>query len=192
MNEMTAAVDRLSRENQSEFAKLYQLLNDGEEQGSVVLLAEADAKAGASLIGFSLAKVLEHISRKKTLFIDQTEHSIYESLSLRSFGADGPPLLKLSGDEPDGTPADPVARLTKLREEYAYVVIAAGPVKNAAGLLAISGVVGCTFFIVEPGVSSRNSARYGLDLLRRFGFSGISLILNKRTSHVPDWMTRRV
>jgi hypothetical protein len=184
----THAVDRLSRENQSEFAKLYQFLKDRGDQGSVVLLAEADGKAGASLLGYSLATVLGRISREKTVFIDQTEHSINESLSL----TDGPPVLKLPGDEPDGTPADPIARLTKLRQEYAYVVIAAGAVKDAVGLFAISGAVCCTFFVLEPGKTSRNSARYGLDLLRRFGFSGIRLILNKRISYLPEWMTRRV
>jgi hypothetical protein len=82
--------------------------------------------------------------------------------------------------------------LTKLRQEYAYVVIAAGAVKDAVGLFPISGLVCCTFFVLEPGKSSRNSARYGLDLLGRFGFSGIRLILNKRTSYLPEWMTRRV
>jgi hypothetical protein len=188
----TNAVDRFSRENESEFAKLYQLLKDRRDQGSVVLLAEADGKAGASLLGYSLAAVLGRISRERTVFIDQTEHPINESLSLGFFRTDGPLVLKLSGDEPDGTPADPIARLTKLRQEYAYVVIAAGPVKNAVGLFAISGVVCCTFLILEPGKSSRNSARYALDLLRRFGFSGIRLILNKRISYLPERMTGRV
>jgi uncharacterized protein involved in exopolysaccharide biosynthesis len=187
-----SAVSRLSRENQSEFAKIYQFLKDRGDQGSIVLLAEADRNAGASLLGYTLATVLGVISREKTVFIDQTEHSIYESLSLSSFRTDGPPVLKLSGDEPDGKPADSIARLTKLREEYAYVVIAAGPVKDAVGLFAISGVVCCTFFILEPGKSNRNSARYALDLLRRFGFSGMRLILNKRNSYLPQWMTRRV
>lgn len=188
----TAAVDRLSWENHTEFAKLYQFLKDRGDQGSVVLLAEADARAGASLLGHSLATVLERISRKKTVFIDQTEQSINESLSLSVFKTDWQPPVKLSGDEPDGTPADPVARLTKLRQEYAYVVIATGAVKDAVGLFAISGVVCCTFFVVEPGKSSRNSARYGLDLLRRFGFRGIRLILTKPISRLPEWMTRRV
>jgi hypothetical protein len=141
------------------------------------------------------------MSGEKTVFIDQTEHSINESLSLGFFRTDRPPVLKLSGDEPDGTPptapalrwpAEPIARLTKLRQEYAYVVIAAGAVKDAVGLFPISGLVCCTFFVLEPGKSSRNSARYGLDLLGRFGFSGIRLILNKRTSYLPEWMTRRV
>jgi len=186
------AVDRLSQENQSEFAKLYQFLRDRGDQGVVVLLAEADGKAGASLLGYSLATVVGRMSGEKTVFIDQTEHSINESLSLGFFRTDGPPVLKLSGDEPNGTPADPIARLTKLRQEYAYVVIAAGAVKDAVGLFPISGLVCCTFFVLEPGKSSRNSARYGLDLLGRFGFSGIRLILNKRTSYLPEWMTRRV
>src|SRR5271166_5744374 len=192
MGDATAAVDRLSQENQSEFAKLYQFLKDRGDQGSVVLLAEADAKAGASLLGYSLATVLGRISRKKTAFIDQTEHSITESISSSFSRTDRPPVLKLSGDEPDGTPGDPVARLTKLCQDYAYVVIAAGAVKDAVGLFAISGAVCCTFFVVEPGKSSRNSARYGLDLLRQFGFSGVRLILNKRISYLPEWMTRRV
>jgi uncharacterized protein involved in exopolysaccharide biosynthesis len=186
------AVDRLSQENQCEFAKLYQFLKDRGDQGLVVLLAEADGKAGASLLGYSLATVVGRISGEKTVFIDQTEHSINESLSLGFFRTDGPPVLKLSGHEPDGTPADPVARLTELRQEYAYVVIAAGAVKDAVGLFPISGLVCCTFFVLEPGKSSRNSARYGLDLLRRFGFSGIRLILNKRISYLPEWMTTRV
>jgi hypothetical protein len=95
-------------------------------------------------------------------------------------------VLKLSVDEPDGTPANPIARLTKLRQEYAYVVIAAGAVKDAVGLFAISGVVCCTFLVLEPGKSSRYSARHALDLLRRFGFSGIRLILNKRISYLPE------
>ena len=188
------AVDRLSQENQSEFVKLYQFLKDRGDHGSVVLLAEADGKAGASLLGYSLATVVGRMSGEKTVFIDQTEHSINESLGF-------PPVLKLSGDEPDGTPptapalrwpAEPIARLTKLRQEYAYVVIAAGAVKDAVGLFPISGLVCCTFFVLEPGKSSQNSARYGLDLLHRFGFSGIRLILNKRTSYLPEWMTRRV
>jgi hypothetical protein len=183
------AVDRFCRENQSEFAKLYQFLKDRGDQGSIVLLAEADGKAGASLLGYSLATALGRISRERTVFIDQTDHSINESSSL---GTGGPPVLKLSGDESDVTGADPIARLTKLRQEYGFVVIASGAVKDAVGLYAISGLVCCTFFVLEPGKSSRNSARYGLDLLRRVGFSGISLILNKRMSYLPEWMTRRV
>jgi uncharacterized protein involved in exopolysaccharide biosynthesis len=188
----TDAVDTFCKENQSEFAKIYQrtraraLLKDFGDQGSVVLLAEADGKEGASLIGYSLATVLGRISREKTVFIDQTEHSINESFSLDCLRTDGPPVLKLSVDEPDGTPANPIARLTKLRQEYAYVVIAAGAVKDAVGLFAISGVVCCTFLVLEPGKSSRYSARHALDLLRRFGFSGIRLILNKRISYLPE------
>jgi uncharacterized protein involved in exopolysaccharide biosynthesis len=192
-------VDSLSRGNPTEFTKLYQFLKNRGDQGSVILLAEADGKAGASLLGYSLATVLGRISREKTVFIDQTEHSINESLSLSFFRTDGPTVLKLPGD----TPADPIARLalrgafaratlTKLCQEYAYVVIAAGAVKDAVGLFAISGVVCYTFFVLEPGKSSRNSARNGLDLLCRFGFSGVRLILNKRISYLPDWITSRV
>ena len=187
----TNAVDTFCRENQSEFAKLYQFLKCRGDEGSVVLLAEADGKEGASLLGYCLATVLGRISREKTVFIDQTEHSINES-SLNFLRTDGPPVLKLSVDEPDGTPADPIATLTKLRQQYAYVVIAAGAVKDAVGLFALSGVVCCTFLVLEPGKSSRNSARYALDLLRRFGFSGIRLILNKRISYLPERMTGRV
>jgi len=184
------AVDGLSRKHQSEFAKLYQFLNDRGDQGLVVLLAEADGDASASLLGYSLATFLGRISREKTVFIDQTEHSIDESPSFLITG--GPPVLRLSGDEPDPTLADPVARLIELRQEYAYVVIAVGAVKDAVGLFKISRVVCCTFLVLEPGKSSRNSARYGLDLLRRFGFSSIRLILNKRVSYLPARMTRRV
>lgn len=188
----TDAVDAFSRENQSEFAKLYQrtraraFLKDCGEQGSVVLLVEASGKSGASLLGYSLAEVLKRISWEKTVFIDQTEHSINESLSLDFRRNGGPPVLTLSGDEPDATPADPIAKLTKLRQEYAFVVIAAGARKDAVGLLAISGLVCCTFLVLEPGKSSLNSARYALDLLRRLGFTGIRLILNKRISYLPE------
>jgi polysaccharide biosynthesis protein PslE len=184
-------VDRFCRENQSEFAKLYQFLKGRGEQGLVVLLAEADGKAGASLLGYSFATVLGRISGETTAFIDQTEHPINKSLASSPSETTGPPVLTLSGDEPDGGPAGAIAKLTKLRQEYAYVVIAAGAVKDAVGLFAISGVVCCTFFVVEPGKSSGSSARYGLDLLRQFGFSGVRLILNKRISYLPEWMTRR-
>jgi hypothetical protein len=63
------------------------------------------------------------------VFIDQTEHSIDESPSFLING--GPPVLKMSGDEP--TLADPVASLIELRQEYAYVVIAVAAVKDAVG-----------------------------------------------------------
>src|SRR5262249_33986132 len=123
-----------------------------------------------------------------TLFVDQTEHSISESLSLNLPGTDGPPLMRLWGDEPNGTPADTAGKLTKLRQEYPWIVIAAGAVKDAVGLFEMSGLVCCTFFVLVPGKSVRNSAQYGLDLLRRFGFSGIKLILNKRSSYLPERM----
>lgn len=188
----TDAVNRLCRENKSEFARLYQFLKDRGDQGSVVLLTQANAGAGGSLLGYSLAKVLGRFSRKKTAFIDRTEHSIDESYPASFFKAKGmPPVLKLPGDEPDGTPADPVAHLTRLREEYAYVVIATGAV-GTADLFAISGAACSTFLVLEPGKSNRNSARNGLELLRQFGFSGTQLILNKRITNLPDWITRRM
>jgi hypothetical protein len=177
-----------SRQSQSEFARIYQLLKDRGDQGAVVLLAESSGNQGASLLGYSLASFLERVSGKASVFIDQTEHSISESRGLLS--TDGPPVRKLSGDQPDGAPGDAGARLAKLREEYGYVVIAAGALKDAVDLLAISGAACTTFFIVEPGKSSREAARYSLELLRQFGFGDIRLIVNKSNASLPDWVSR--
>jgi uncharacterized protein involved in exopolysaccharide biosynthesis len=177
-----------SRQSQSEFARIYQLLKGRGDQGAVVLLAESSGNQGASLLGYSLASFLERVSGKASVFIDQTEHSISESRGLLS--TDGPPVRKLSGDQPDGAPGDAGARLAKLREEYGYVVIAAGALKDAVDLLAISGAACTTFFIVEPGKSSREAARYSLELLRQFGFGDIRLIVNKSNASLPDWVSR--
>jgi Mrp family chromosome partitioning ATPase len=100
-------------------------------------------------------------------------------------------VLRLSADQLNGAPAGDIATLTKLRQEYGYVVIAAGPMKDAVGLFAIGDAVCCTFFVVEPGKSRRDSARYALDLLRQLGFSSIKLIINKHVSYLPEWMMKR-
>jgi uncharacterized protein involved in exopolysaccharide biosynthesis len=173
-----------SRQSQSEFARLYQILKDRGDEGSIVLLAESNGNQGGSLLGYSIASFLERVSGQKTVFIDQTEHSITESRGLLS--TDGPPVQRLSGNQPDA-PGGPVEKLAALRKEYGYVVMAANALKDAVELLAINGMVSHTFFLVEPGKSSWDAARKGLDLLREFKYSGIKLIVNKSDASLPEW-----
>jgi Mrp family chromosome partitioning ATPase len=87
---------------------------------------------------------------------------------------------------------DLAAVLAKLRREFAYIVVSAGPVKNSIDLFAISGIVSAVFFIVEAGKTRRDAAKYNLNLLRQCEFEGIRLILNKRIFYIPGWLMRFV
>ncbi len=88
--------------------------------------------------------------------------------------------------------SDAASVLSKLKTEFSYVVVAVGAAKDATDLLTISGIVSAVLFVVEAGKTRRWAARYNLDLLQRYGFQDIRLILNKRKFYIPGWLMRFV
>lgn len=186
--------DLLANDNHREFAKIYQTVRQTGTGGKIILLAESGPKEGSSLVGYSLAKFIGQNAREKTGFIDLTTHAMVSPSASSNEAAGNPAILKWPGGQDisnNGTD-NTVSALSQMRNEFAFIVIAAGAVKEATDLLTISGIVSATFFIVESGKTRRESARYSLDLLQRYGFQGIRLILNKRIFYIPNWLMRFV
>lgn len=184
-----------TRENQQEYAKLYQSLRGTGPEGKLILFGQSRPQEGASLVGYGLARFLSHYAKEKTVFIDRTEHPLTASLSFSGADGDDPVILAWPTVEEGETGklrTDAVEFLSKLRQEYTFVVVSAGAVKDAADLLTISGMVSTAFFIVEADKTRRPAARYNLELLRRYGFQGVQLILNKRIFYIPSWLMRFV
>ncbi len=188
--------DLFALENQREFARIYQAVREHRAEGKIILLAESNPKEGASLLGYGLARFLSLYAREKTTFIDGTAHPITESASVSDGGiADESAVLAWPTAEQGAAydrGSDAAAVLAKLRKEFAYVVVAAGPAKDATDLLTIGGIVSAVFFVVEAGKTRRWAAQYSLDLLQRYGFHDIRLILNKRKFYIPGWLMRFV
>ncbi len=188
--------DLFTLENQREFARIYQSMRDRGAEGKIILLAESNAKEGASLLGYGLARFLSLYAREKTIFIDGTTHPITESANL-SHGpaANESAVLAWPGAEQGAAydnGSDAASVLSKLKTEFSYVVVAVGAAKDATDLLTISGIVSAVLFVVEAGKTRRWAARYNLDLLQRYGFQDIRLILNKRKFYIPGWLMRFV
>ena len=160
--------DRFTKENHREFARIYQLLRVHSTEGKIILITEANSGEGASLIGYGLARFLSRYAREKTAFVDRTNQPLNQSSALSGgISVNEPGLVPwpaVGGTGPDvfgETEADAVPVLMKLRQEFAYVVVAAGAVKDATDLLMISGIVSAALFIIEAGKTRRASARFG-------------------------------
>ena len=190
--------DRFTKENHREFARIYQLVRAQSAEGKIILITEANSGEGASLLGYGLARFLSRYAHEKTAFIDRTNKPLHQSAHLSggiSINEPGLVPWPAAGAGPDvfnEPEVDAISVLMKLRQEFAYVVVSAGAVKDATDLLMISGIVSAAFFIVEAGKTRRASARYGLDVLHRYGFQSIRLILNKRIFYIPTWLMRFV
>ena len=181
-----------TRENRAQFARIYHTIRGGAPGGKVILVAESNAKEGASLVGYGLARFLSHNAYEKTAFIDCTANSIDGILP------DGSPNQLALRTLPDPEHAvvkredETALMIGKLRQEFAYIVIACGAVREATELLALSGIVAATFLIVEAEKTRRATALHSIDLLRQYGFQNTSVILNKRIFYLPNWLMRFV
>lgn len=210
--------DAFVRENLREFAKLYQSLRGSEQDGRVILLAESASGEGSSLLGYGLAQFLSREAREKTAFLDRTAHGMEMRPADAPGGArnDRPgstesstglltyvraPLEEHGGQHGgeharehagNGSNGGLIRAIEDLRRKFAYVVIADGPVKDATHLVEISNLVTSTLLILEAGKTRRAAARYSLDLLQRYGFQNLRLILNKRVFYIPAWLMRFV
>jgi hypothetical protein len=103
-------------------------------------------------------------------------------------------LIRKPSEELADKPTDgnTIAGLSKLRHDFANIVVASGAVRNATDLLALSDIVSTTLLIVEVGKTRRASAQYSLDTLQRHGFQNVRLLLNKRSLYIPNWLMRFV
>jgi uncharacterized protein involved in exopolysaccharide biosynthesis len=176
-------------ENQREFARIYQSVRKLGPDGKLILLAESEAKEGASLLGYGLALFLTRYAGERTAFIDRTTHPMEAPAAA---GDEHRGVVFVNVEALMGKAGDLVSKLSQLKQEFAYIVISAGGVKDTTDLLALSGVVSVTFLIVEAGTTRYPAVHYSLDLLRRYGFQGIELILNKRVFYIPGWLMRFV
>lgn len=201
----TGFVDAFAQENRGEFARLYQSLRGSGAGGQVILLAECNSGEGASLLGYCLARFLSRDARAKTAFIDRTAGAMSAVATQSAAGSAGAgpghpePLLEMpasqanhANDAGHGADGDFIRLLESLREKFAYVVVAGGAVKEATDLLATSKLVSATLLILEAGATRRAAARYSLDMLQRYGFQNVRLILNKRVLYIPAWLMRFV
>jgi uncharacterized protein involved in exopolysaccharide biosynthesis len=205
--------DAFTEENQREFARIYQSLREVESGGKIILLTESRSREGGSLVGYGLARFLGMFAGQKTAFIDRTA----QPLNTLNTGVD-PGTQQAAIEWPGVTPeersgsgdsagklilaspslnekangVDLVSMLTKMRQEFDYIVLAVGPAKESSDLLVMSGIVSAVLFIVEAGKTRSATARYNLDLLRRYGYENIRLILNKRVFYIPAWLMRFV
>jgi uncharacterized protein involved in exopolysaccharide biosynthesis len=180
-----------TRDHRQQFARIYQTVRSSGPKGKIILLTESRSGEGASLLGYGLARFLTHNAGEKAAFIDCTEHTIVEPLSVTAAPSNLTYRLSPSYDKTDPGNAA-VKVISKLSEEFTYVVIAIGAVKDATDLLALNGLVYATFLIVEAGKTRRAAARHSIDVLHRYGFQGIRLILNKRIFYIPEWVMRFV
>jgi polysaccharide biosynthesis protein PslE len=180
-----------TRDHRQQFARIYQTIRSSGPKGKIVLLTESSSGEGASLLGYGFARFLSNNAGEKTAFIDCTEHTIVEPLTVTAAPRNLTYHLSPSYDKTDpGSTA--ITVISKLSEEFSYVVIAIGAVKDATDLLALSGLVSATFLIVEAGKTRRAAARHSIDVLHRFGFQSVRLILNKRIFFLPEWVMRFV
>jgi uncharacterized protein involved in exopolysaccharide biosynthesis len=180
------------RSNYAEFSRIYQALSEPGPSGKVILVAESGPKEGCSLIGYGLASFLATYACQRTAFVDKTPNPL----------SDAPRYGERPGSQAAVIPWDQMAggemkldaepAISKLRQEFAYVVVAAGAVKDATALLRLSPVVSAVLFIVEANKTRRATASYNLELLRQYGFKHINVILNKRVFYIPSWLMRFV
>jgi Mrp family chromosome partitioning ATPase len=185
--------EMFARENQRHLARLYQLVRGNGSAGNIILLAGSGPKEGGSLVGYALAQFLTRYAHEKTVFVDCTRHPLVRPEASDS-DASIPTVLPWPRDVETTSPdaSDIRSTLTKLRQEFTYVVVAAGAVKDTTDLFPISELASSTFLIVDAGKTRRAAARHSLEQLRRYGFEGIQLILNRRVFYIPRWIMRFV
>lgn len=184
--------EMFTRENHRDFARIYQSVRANGSQGNIIVLAGSGAKEGGSLVGYGLALFLSRYAREKTVFVDRTLHPVIKVTG--DLDASAPTVLPWHGTDESTTQnaAGILSTLSKLRQEFTYVVVAAGAVKDTTDLFAISEIASATFLIVDAGKTRLAAARHSLEQLRRFGFKGIQLILNRRVFYIPGWVMRFV
>jgi uncharacterized protein involved in exopolysaccharide biosynthesis len=181
-----------TRDHRHQFARIYQAVRNSGVGGKVILLTESSSGEGASLLGYGLARFLSHNAGEKAAFIDCTENAIAQPLSVTDGLASDLTLRLWPGDDKTDTESAALAVVSQLRQEFAYVVIAAGAVKEATELLALSSVAYATFLVVEAAKTRRAAARHSIDVLQQYGFQDVRLILNKRIFYLPEWLVRFV
>jgi polysaccharide biosynthesis protein PslE len=181
-----------TRDHRHQFARLYQTVRASGVGGKVILLTESSSGEGASLLGYGLARFLSHNAGEKAAFIDCTNNSITEPLSVTGGSVSDLTLRLWPGDDKSNAESAALAVVSQLQQEFAYVVIAAGAVKEATELLALSSVAYATFLIVEAAKTRRAAARHSIDVLHQYGFQDVRLILNKRIFYLPEWLVRFV
>jgi len=147
------------RANYSEFAKIDQTLGDPAAGGKVILLAESGSKEGGSLVGYGLARFLSNYAHEKTAFIDHTSTPFDDSSKYADRGGTQPTILNWDQVVSSENGLGAAVAISKLRQEFAYVVIAAGAVKDTTDLLRLSGIVSAALFIVEAAKTRRSAAR---------------------------------
>ena len=179
-------IQRFEEQDHAEFARIYHAIRKRGPEGQVIVIAETNSGDGAGVIGFGLAKFISTHAREKTAFIDRTDHQ-----TSGMFGTDkaGAHLSVIARSE---STDDALLLLNKLRQEYTSIVMASGAVKDATDLLAISGVAPVTFLVIEAGKTRQATARFSIEMLQRYGFHDVGVILNRRKLYIPNWLMRFV
>lgn len=179
-------VDRFERDQRGEFARILSAIPNRGLQGRIIVFAESNSGEGASLIAYGLAQYLSNHAREKTTFIDRT----YRPLSWENVTR--PAADRLTVASWSMATNDPLAIFAHARRDNTNIVIASGPVKDATDLFSISGVTPTTFLIVEAGKTRSAAARHSIDMLGKYGFHNVRIVLNKRRKYIPNWMMRYV
>jgi uncharacterized protein involved in exopolysaccharide biosynthesis len=187
-----APLDLLGPHTEQQFARLYQAVRSDSPDPHIILLASLSG-AGASVIGYQMARFLSRMSGRKAGFVDCTAQPI-EHPSNSDSAPDIPAIL--SWPKPtsfnQGAAAEALASITSWRQQFPYILIAVNADDIPVNLLSASHHVNSTFLLVEAGKTRQGAALQNLELLRSCGFAPIKLILNKSRSFVPNWLKRFV
>lgn len=177
---------RFEHDNHAQFARIYQSIRNRGANGGMILIAESTPGEGATTVGLALARFISSYAREKTVFVDRTKAGVEESTGAEKT-SDGVAVLNRTESA-----QDVIALMDRLRRDYTTVVLASGAVKDATDLLSINNFAPTAFLVVEAGKTRRASVRYSLDMLQRYGFQNVGIILNKRKLYIPSWLMRFV
>lgn len=190
-------------QNLKDFQRLSINLTTAAENEKVFLVGRSKEGEGGSTISFNLAAFMANYQDRRVAFVDYQPSRITKAVSARTMVMEGVfemgQLFKvdyfryLDGNSfPRGDMKEKYAKLDQIKTNYDYIFCNIPPVRDSADLVFLNHHVDRIIFFVEAERTKMQVVKHNINTMAHYGFSRISLVLNKRRFHIPTFLYKYV
>lgn len=186
------------RDHLRDFQKFYVNLTHVGQDEKIFLIGRSYSGEGGVTICFNLAAFMSEYIGKKVAFVDYHSSRVsleagFQSRPQESFAHktwNHVDCYRYEGEKIFNPHKlkEKYTILNTLRDQYDYVFCNIQPTKDFADLVFLNNHVDRVLFFVEAERTKVQVVKYNMDILAQYGFSKISLILNKRRLYIPKFL----
>ncbi len=180
-----------------DFQKIYTNLLLRGDREKVYLVTKSQAGEGATTIGLNLAFFLTACQGQKSAFVNFSSDKIFKGQQLSDSALDerfqegvmaGVAVFQYmpSSSSNSHLTDDQYRIIDRLKQDYEWVFVNIPAVVDSPELLFLSRHLNKAILFVEANKTKTHVVRFNVDVLNRFGFQDVSVLLNKRRFFIPS------